>query len=105
MEMLGGTGCRPGQLFPPPALKVAWITGLGRDGFSKELRDWPLSQRGKGNDGLLRTLDDLASFSVALRMTHNPRPETEEQVDKKLGNLYVPFMDHSDSRNSGPTCP
>lgn len=71
----------------------------------KGLWDWPLSQRGKGNDGLLRTLDDLASFSVALRMTHNPRPETEEQVDKKLGNLYVPFMDHSDSRNSGPTCP
>ena len=103
--MLRGTGCWPGQLFPPPALKVAWITGLGRDGFSKELWDWPLSQRGKGNDGLLRTLDDLASFSEALRMTHNPRPETEEQVDKKLGNLHVPSMDLSDSRNSGPTCP
>lgn len=103
--MLRGTGCWPGQLFPPPALKVAWITGLGRDGFSKELWDWPLSQRGKGNDGLLRTLDDLASFSEALRMTHNPRPETEEQVDKKLGNLCVPSMDLSDSRNSGSTCP
>lgn len=30
------------------------VAGLGRDGSSKELWDWPLSQLGRGNDGLLR---------------------------------------------------
>lgn len=105
LKTLRGTGCRPEQLFPLPALKVSLDHRTGERWFLKGTVGLATVQMGRGNDGLLRTLDDIASFSVALRMTHNAKPETEEQVDKELGSLYIPPMDLLDSRDSGPTCP
>jgi hypothetical protein len=97
---------------PPPALRLlggGLVYRIKERQILKGTGEWKLASipDGKeGNDGLLRTLDDMRSSSVVWEMTHDVKLATEEQVNTELGPIaYTIYRFLECQGTNGPICP